>query len=307
MPDTQPPRIALLGTGLMGAPMARRLIAAAFDVAVWNRTPAKAEPLAADGATVAGTAAEAVAHAAVVITMLSDGPAVTDALFGAGRAAEALAPGALVIDMSSIPPGVARDHAQRLGSHGRRHLDAPVSGGVRGAAAGTLAVMVGGEEADFLEAAPVFAAFGRATRVGPSGAGQVAKLANQVIVGVTIGAVAEALLLAAAGGADPAAVREAIRGGFAESRILEEHGRRMLERDFRPGGTVSTQIKDLQTALDAAAEGGVALPLTRDARDRYAFLRDAMGGGGYDHAALLLQLEEAGGARVGAGEDVLPG
>lgn len=301
------PRVALLGTGLMGAPMARRLLQAGFDVAVWNRTRAKAEPLAADGARVTETAAEAVAGAAVVITMLSDGPAVTDALFGAGRAAEALAPAALVIDMSSIPPATARDHAQRLGSHGRRHLDAPVSGGVRGAAAGTLAVMVGGEEADFLEAAPVFAAFGRATRVGPSGAGQVAKLANQVIVGVTIGAVAEALLLAAAGGADPAAVREAIRGGFAESRILEEHGRRMLERDFRPGGTVSTQIKDLQTALDAAAEGGVSLPLTRDARDRYAFLRDAMGGGGYDHAALLLQLEEAGGARVGTGEDVLPG
>lgn len=301
-----PLRVAVLGVGLMGAPMARRLLGAGFAVTVWNRTRAKAEPLADVGATVAETAVEAVEGAAIVVTMLADGPAVADALFGSGRAAEALAPGALVIDMSSIPPATARDHAQRLAAHGRRHLDAPVSGGVRGAEAGSLAIMAGGDEADFAEAARVFAALGRATRVGPSGAGQVAKLANQVIVGVTIGAVAEALLLAAAGGADPAAVREAIRGGFAESRILEEHGRRMLERDFRPGGTVSTQIKDLETALDAAAEGGVTLPLTRDARDRYLFLRDAMGGGGYDHAALLLQLEEAGGARVGEGEDVLP-
>lgn len=301
-----PLRVAVLGVGLMGAPMARRLLGAGFAVTVWNRTRAKAEPLSDVGATVAETAVEAVEGAAIVVTMLADGPAVADALFGSGRAAEALAPGALVIDMSSIPPATARDHAQRLAAHGRRHLDAPVSGGVRGAEAGSLAIMAGGDEADFAEAARVFAALGRATRVGPSGAGQVAKLANQVIVGVTIGAVAEALLLAAAGGADPAAVREAIRGGFAESRILEEHGRRMLERDFRPGGTVSTQIKDLETALDAAAEGGVTLPLTRDARDRYLFLRDAMGGGGYDHAALLLQLEEAGGARVGEGEDVLP-
>ncbi|PZQ15798.1 MAG: 2-hydroxy-3-oxopropionate reductase [Ancylobacter novellus] len=301
-----PLRVAVLGVGLMGAPMARRLLGAGFAVTVWNRTRAKAEPLADVGATVAETAVEAVEGAAIVVTMLADGPAVADALFGSGRAAEALAPGALVIDMSSIPPATARDHAQRLAAHGRRHLDAPVSGGVRGAEAGSLAIMAGGDEADFADAARVFAALGRATRVGPSGAGQVAKLANQVIVGVTIGAVAEALLLAAAGGADPAAVREAIRGGFAESRILEEHGRRMLERDFRPGGTVSTQIKDLQTALEAAAEGGVTLPLTRDARDRYLFLRDAMGGGGYDHAALLLQLEEAGGARVGEGEDVLP-
>lgn len=302
------PRIALLGTGLMGAPMARRLLGAGFTVTVWNRTREKAEPLRADGATVAETAAEAVADAGFVVTMLTDGPAVTDTLFGSGGVAEALAPGAPVIDMSSIPPATARDHAERLAARGRRHLDAPVSGGVRGATDGSLAIMAGGEEADVAEASAIFAAMGRATRVGPSGAGQLAKLANQVIVGVTIGAVAEALLLAAAGGADPAAVREAIRGGFAESRILEEHGKRMLERDFRPGGKVRTHIKDLETALAEALDSGVTLPLTQNARDRFAFVRDAMGGGGYDHTALLLQLEEAGqGARVGQGPDVLPG
>lgn len=302
------PSIAFLGTGLMGAPMARRLLGAGFDVAVWNRDPSKAEPLAADGARVAETAAAAVAEADAVITMLSNGAAVTDVLFGAPRAAEAMKPGAILIDMSSIPPGVARDHAQRLESHGLRHLDAPVSGGTGGAAAGTLAIMAGGPEDAFADAAPIFVPMGRALRVGPSGAGQLAKLANQVIVGVTIGAVAEALLLAAGGGADPAAVREAIRGGFAESRILEEHGRRMLERNFMPGGKVATHIKDLETALAAAEEAGVVLPLTQNARDRFAFVRDAMGGGGYDHTALLLQLEEAAsGARVGTAPDKLPG
>lgn len=303
------PRVALLGTGLMGAPMARRLIGGRLHLTVWNRNLAKAEALGADGARVAGSAAEAVADADVVITMLENGDAVTEVLFGAHGAADALKPGALVIDMSSIPPSIARDHAQRLAASGRRHLDAPVSGGTGGAAAGELAIMAGGSEADFAEAQAVFAPMGKAIRVGPSGAGQLAKLANQVIVGVTIGAVSEALLLAAAGGADPAAVREAIRGGFAGSKILEVHGQRMLDRDFRPGGKVATQIKDLETALAAAAESGVTLPLTQDARDRFAFLRDAMGGGGYDHSALLLQLEEAAsdGARVGSAPDRLPG
>lgn len=302
------PAIAFLGTGLMGAPMARRLLAGGFAVAVWNRDPAKAAPLAAAGARVAPTAADAVANADAVVTMLSNGEAVTDVLFGQPGAAEAMKPGALVIDMSSIPPGVARDHAQRLEAKGLRHLDAPVSGGTRGAAAGELAIMVGGTEDAFASAAPIFEPMGRALRVGPSGSGQLAKLANQVIVGVTIGAVAEALLLAAAGGANPAAVRDAIRGGFAESRILEEHGRRMIERDFMPGGQVRTHIKDLETALAAAEESGVSLPLTENARGRFVFVRDAMGGAGYDHSALLLQLEEASrGARVGAGPDKLPG
>ena len=300
-------RIAFLGTGLMGSAMACRLLGAGFDLTAWNRTPEKAEALRADGAAVAARAQDAAADARIVITMLSNGPAVTEVLFGPDGVAGALAPETIVIDMSSIPPDLARDHAMRLERLGVRHLDAPVSGGTRGAAAGELAIMAGGPEDVFNEAAAVFAPMGRATRVGPSGSGQLAKLANQVIVGVTIGAVAEALLLAAAGGADPAAVRDAIRGGFAESRILEEHGRRMIERDFLPGGKVRTHIKDLDTALAAAVEAGVTLPLTQNARDRFAFVRDAMGGGGYDHTALLLQLEEAGsGARIGSGPDKLP-
>lgn len=292
-------RVALLGVGLMGAPMARRLLEAGFALTVWSRSRDKADALADAGATVAAGAAEAASAADVVITMLADGPVVDSVLFGESGAAAALNPGALVIDMSSIPPATAREHAARLAALGVAHLDAPVSGGTRGAAEGALAIMVGGDEAVFEAARPVFAPLGRAIRVGPSGAGQLAKLANQVIVGVTIGAVSEALLLAAAGGADPAAVREAIRGGFAESRILEEHGRRMIERDFRPGGRVATQVKDLDTALAAATDAGVTLPLTRDARDRFAELRDALGGADLDHSALLLQLEALSGKRMG--------
>ncbi|HEY0293543.1 MAG TPA: NAD(P)-dependent oxidoreductase [Hansschlegelia sp.] len=299
-------RVAVLGIGLMGAPMARRLIGAGFEVIAWSRTLSKADALRPHGAVVARSPGEAAALADVVIAMLADGPAVTDVLFGDRAAAAAIKPGGLVIDMSSIPPALARDHAARLAASGVSHLDAPVSGGTRGAGDGSLAIMVGGEEAAFETARPILAPLGRAIRVGPAGSGQLAKLANQVIVGVTIGAVSEALLLAAAGGADPAAVREAIRGGFAESRILEEHGRRMIERDFRPGGMVRTQIKDLDTALAAAADAGVTLPLTQDARERFAALRDAMGGGALDHSALLLQLEAASGRRLTAAPDQRP-
>ncbi|HEY8383026.1 MAG TPA: NAD(P)-dependent oxidoreductase [Microvirga sp.] len=283
-------RIALLGTGLMGAPMVRRLLGAGFSVTVWNRTPEKAQALAADGAEVAGSAAEAAREADAVITMLENGAVVTDVLFGQGVAA-AMRAGATFIDMSSIPPSVAKDHAARLAERGVRHLDAPVSGGTVGAEQGTLAIMAGGEKAVFEAALPVFAAMGRSTHVGPHGAGQLAKLANQAIVGITIGAVSEALLLAAAGGADPAAVREAIRGGFAESRILEVHGQRMIDRDFAPRGFVHIQVKDLDTILATAAEYGLTLPLTQNVRDRFVELRDRLGGSHLDHSALLLQLE----------------
>ncbi len=298
-------RIALLGTGLMGAPMGARLIEAGFDLAVWNRTRAKAEPLAARGARLADTPAEAVAEAEAVVTMLENGPVVGAVLFDRG-AAEALAPNALVIDMSSIPPATAREHAARLEALGARHLDAPVSGGTVGAEAGTLTIMVGGERADFERAQELFAVFGRATHVGPHGAGQLAKLANQIIVGVTIGAVAEALLLAAAGGADPAAVREALRGGFADSRILELHGQRMIERTFLPGGRSAIQLKDLETIVAAAKDAGLTLPFSETARTLFESLV-ASGGSDYDHSALLLELERRNPpARVGDKPDTLP-
>lgn len=283
-------RIALLGTGLMGAPMARRLLAAGFPVTVWNRSRDKAEALVEAGAKVADTAAGAVKDADIAITMLDNGAVVTEVVFGQG-VAEALPKGALLIDMSSIPPSVARDHAARLAADGRYHLDAPVSGGTVGAAQGTLAIMAGGPLDIFNRALPVFVPMGRPVRVGPSGAGQMSKLANQAIVGITIGAVAEALLLAEKGGADPAAVREAIRGGFAESRVLEVHGKRMVDREFIPGAKVTTQIKDMETILATADAIGFDMPLAREVYARYLDLRDRLGGGDLDHAALFLQLE----------------
>ncbi len=282
-------RIALLGTGLMGAPMGQRLLAAGFDLTVWNRTPEKAATLARQGARMAPSSRAAVREAEFVICMLSNGAAVTEVL-DSGGVAEAMAPRALFIDMSSIPPDAARRHAALLAGRGIAALDAPVSGGVVGAAAGTLAIMAGGELDAFVQALPVFKALGRATRVGPAGAGALAKLANQMIVGMTIGAVAEALLLVEAGGANPMAVHEAIRGGFAESRVLELHGARMLARDFAPGAPAATQLKDLASALDAAAGVGLDLPLTREVHGLYqTFVRE--GGAELDHSALLLALE----------------
>jgi 2-hydroxy-3-oxopropionate reductase len=276
----------------MGAPMARRLLEAGFPLTVWNRSVEKAAPLKDAGAKVAASAAEAVAEADFAITMLDSGSVVTEVLFGQGAAA-ALPKGSVLIDMSSIPPSVARDHAGRLVAEGRQHLDAPVSGGTVGAEAGTLAIMAGGPEDVFRRALPVFAPLGRAVRVGPSGSGQLSKLANQAIVGITIGAVAEALLLAEKGGADPKAVREAIRGGFAESRILEVHGKRMVDREFIPGAKATTQIKDLETILETAREIGFEMPLSKEVYTRYLDLRDRLGGGDLDHAALFLQLESS--------------
>ncbi len=297
--------IGFLGTGLMGAPMAANLLKAGFSLTVWNRTGAKTKPLADAGAKLADAPAGVAEGADAVISMLENGPVVTEALFDRG-VADALSPGALVIDMASIPPSTARDHARRLKEKGVGHLDAPVSGGTRGAAEGTLAIMAGGALEDFGRAKEIFQALGRATHVGPPGAGQLAKCTNQVIVAITIGAVAEGLLLAAAGGADPAAVRQAITGGFADSRILQEHGRRMLERDFVPGGPSRMQMKDLDTALEAAGEASLALPITSKLQELFQALLDA-GGNDFDHSALLLELERRSpGVRLGDGPDRLP-
>jgi 3-hydroxyisobutyrate dehydrogenase-like beta-hydroxyacid dehydrogenase len=281
-------KLALLGTGLMGAPMARRLSAAAFDLSVWNRTRAKAEPLAAHGARVADSAQEAVREADIVITMLEHGDAVADLLLRQGTA-KAMRRGSLLVDMSSIRPAQARDHATALAALGVAHLDAPVSGGTVGAEAGTLAIMAGGDAADFERAGPCFAPLGRSTHVGPHGAGQLAKLANQMIVGITIGAVAEALLLAERGGADPAKVREALRGGFADSRILEVHGQRMVQRDFAKRAAITVQLKDLRNALATGAEFGFDAPITQLFEQLYASAAEH-GWPDADHSGLWLEL-----------------
>lgn len=285
--------IAFLGTGLMGAPMARRLLHAGFAVTSWNRDRTKAEALLGDGAVVADTAAEAVKDASVVFLMLSDGNAVGDVLFSQG-VAPAIDAGAVVIDSSSIAPEAAREHAARLAELGIRHLDAPVSGGVVGAAAGTLAIMAGGDAAVVEELTDVFAPLGRVTHVGPSGTGQLAKLGNQQIVAVTIGAIAEAMMLVEAGGGSREAFRRGIRGGFAESRILDIHGQRMVERNFGHAGPSRLQLKDLNNILAEAQRLSLSLPLTEDVRAEFAAFVEG-GGGEIDHSGLLLHLEEKNG------------
>ncbi|MCS5562935.1 NAD(P)-dependent oxidoreductase [Marinobacter qingdaonensis] len=294
---TEQPQIAFLGIGLMGAPMASNLLAAGFPLTVWNRTASKCEPFSGQ-ATLAGSPAEAVRHADVVITMLENGDAVEQVLVAQG-VIDALKPKALVIDMSSVQPEVARRHAALAAEQGAGYVDAPVSGGTLGAAEARLSIMAGGEPADLDRAEPVFAALGRCTRIGPVGAGQLAKLANQAIVGITIGAVSEALLLAAKGGADPAAVREALLGGFAGSRILELHGQRMLDRDFAPGAPARIQLKDMRMILDEARNEGLTLPLAQQVHNEYLSLV-ANGHSDVDHSGLLLELEHLNGALLGS-------
>lgn len=282
-------KIAVLGTGMMGLPMARRLAQAGHEVHAWNRTRAKAEPLAADGVSIHDSAADAVRGVDFAVSLLESGAIVGEVLFDLG-VAEAMPKGSLFIDMASIQPREAREHAGKLAALGLRHLDAPVSGGTLGAEAGTLAIMAGGDAADFDQALPVFAALGRATHVGPHGAGQLAKLANQMIVGITIGAVAEALLLAERGGADPAKVREAISGGFADSRVLQVHGERMVKHDFAPRGRMTVQLKDMRNATATAEEIGFDAPITGLLEQLYAEgVKNGLGD--LDQAGLFVELQ----------------
>lgn len=283
-------KVAILGVGLMGEPMGRRLLLAGkYQVSVWNRTAGKCRALVAQGARLALTPVDAAQDAQFVIIMLADGPAVEGVLFGQG-VDKNLKAGATVVDMGSNSPATARDHADRLRDSGVHHLDAPVSGGTAGAMAGTLAIMAGGEQEVFERVLPLFRHLGRATLVGPSGAGQIAKLANQMIVGVTINAVAEALFLAGTAGADIAKVREALSGGFADSTILQAHGQRMLERNWTPGAPVRIQLKDLRNALSLADEHRLVLPTTSAAAQLYEAAVNA-GLAEHDHSAALLALE----------------
>lgn len=291
------PHITFLGIGLMGAPMTRNLLDAGFPMTLWNRTATKCEPFAGE-AIIADSPADAVRDADVVITMLENGDIVEQVLVASG-AVDAMKPGTLVIDMSSVQPSLARRHAALVAEKGAAYLDAPVSGGTPGAEAGKLSIMAGGSEADVQRAQPVFNVLGNCTRIGPAGSGQLAKLANQAIVGITIGAVSEALLLAAKGGADPAAVREALLGGFAGSRILELHGQRMIDREFAPGAPARIQLKDMGMILDEARAEGLTLPLAQQVHNEYLSLI-ASGHSEADHSGLLLELERMNRSRLGA-------
>ena len=297
--DTDKPQVAFVGIGLMGLPMASLLVKAGYPLRAWNRTREKALPLVGLGAVVPETLEEAVTGADIVITMLEAGPVVKAVV-------ESMLPfltaGALVIDMSSTKQSEAIDLDRMLSPKQVKFMDAPVSGGVVGAAAGTLAIMAGGDQASFKRVEPLFKVMGRPTLVGSVGSGQIAKLCNQLIVGGTVAIVAEAMLLAQAGGADPAAMRQAIRGGFAESRILELHGQRMLDRDFKPGGQIKSQAKDHVNIMAAAADAGLQIPLTAMVADLFNGLLEDYATA--DQAAALLAIEKLNkGIRLGTAED----
>lgn len=288
--------VLFLGTGIMGGHMARHIAAAGFKVLAWNRSYPKAAALGNAGLIPLQDLASLTTALRTVIFMVSTGQVVDELLFEGTNGppvVSLLAEDSIVIVMSSIPVGSARMQAERLAKSRIRYLDAPVSGGERGAREGTLSIMAGGEEKTVAEASPLLATMGRVTRIGPVGTGQLAKLANQTIVGITIGAVAEALVLAEAGGAEPAAVREALLGGFADSTILRQHGDRMVRRDFQPGAHATTQLKDLKTALAAIEHTGGRYPLLSLCAELYAELCQS-DRADLDHSALYLDARERG-------------
>jgi 3-hydroxyisobutyrate dehydrogenase-like beta-hydroxyacid dehydrogenase len=281
--------IGFIGTGIMGGHMARRLAEAGFPVTAWNRSPGKAEALAPFGVSTVAEAADAARRADVVICMPSSGPVCDEILFGGESVTDAMPAGSTLVVMSSIPVDTAKSQAARARAKDIRYVDAPVSGGEKGAREGTLVIMAGGEAAAIEALEPIFAPLGRATHVGPAGAGSLAKLANQLIVASNICAVAEALLLAERGGADPGQVREALLGGFADSTVFRQHGRRMIEADFAPGGPAKYQIKDTGTALEFAASLGLTLPVATEVDRIFRGLVDN-GGGDLDHSAAIVEL-----------------
>ncbi len=285
--------IGLIGLGLMGKPMARNLKKAGASLVIHNRSQAVVTELKAEGMTAAKTPAAVAGRANTVILMLPDTPAVEKVLTGADGVVSGLRPGTLVIDMGTTKVTATRVFAGAVAAAGGDYVDAPVSGGTIGAEGGTLTIMAGGSAEAMKRAMPIFDVLGKTiTHVGQVGTGQVAKAANQVIVGLTIGAVAEALTLAREAGADPAKVRQALKGGFADSRILEVHGQRMVEGNFKPGGKSTIQRKDLSQALELAQELGFEMPATALCMSLYDRMI-AAGHGALDHSALIKAIDPA--------------
>lgn len=284
-------KIGFIGLGVMGRPMAAHLIAAGHDVFL-HRVKDASQPLVEAGGKALGTARAVAEAAEIIILMLPDTPDVEAVLFGPDGVAEGCAPGKLVLDMSSISPGATKAFAARIAETGASYADAPVSGGEVGAKAASLTIMVGSSEADFVRAKPLFELMGKnITRIGGVGDGQTAKVTNQVIVGLTIQAVAEGLALAKAAGADVAKVREALMGGFAASRILEVHGERMIKRTFDPGFRIRLHRKDIGLAMEAAQALELYLP---HAASLQQLMNKALadGLGDKDHSALISLLQD---------------
>jgi len=284
-------RIGFLGLGIMGIPMAGHLLDAGYAVATATHRSPPAQALLTKGLSVLGSAKEVAANADIIVTMLPDTPQVDEVLFGKNGVSSGLTRGKLVIDMSSISPLATRDFATRINALGCDYLDAPVSGGEVGAKAASLTIMVGGPESAFGRAKPVFEKLGKnITLIGGNGAGQTTKVANQIVVALTIEAVAEALVFASKAGVDPAKVRQALMGGLASSRILEVHGERMIKRTFDPGFRIALHQKDLNLALDGAKAMGMSLPNTASTQQLFSACV-ANGGAAWDHSGLVKALE----------------
>ena len=285
-------RVGFIGLGIMGKPMAKNLMDAGYDLTVHNRSPQKAQELGEQGATVAESPREVARNSDIIVTMLPDSPQVREVVTGEDGVLEGINEGSLLIDMSTISPVVTEEIAEAIKEKGASMLDAPVSGGDVGAIEGTLSVMVGGEEADFERARPLFGAMGKTvTHVGPTGAGQVTKAANQVVVALVIEAVSEALVLGSAGGVAPEKILEVLSGGLAANKVMEVKREKFLSHKFEPGGKVEFHRKDLGIALAAGREYGVVLPVTAVVNQLFEALV-AKGRGGWDHSALLSLVED---------------
>lgn len=285
------PTIGFIGLGIMGKPMARHLVKAGYSLVIHNRSRAAVEELSQEGAQTAGNGQEVAARCEVIITMLPDSPDVELVYSGANGIFAGVKSGTLLIDMSSISPVVARKLAAAAARQGCDMLDAPVSGGEAGAIAATLSIMIGGKESAVARAMPIFEKLGKnIVHVGDAGAGQVTKAANQMVVGTTIAAVSEALTLAAKAGVDPVKVRQALLGGFAQSKILEAHGQKMLDRNFKPGFRIRLHEKDMKIALATGSEYGVPLMVTGVVGQMMTAMK-GMGEGDLDHAGLIKFVE----------------
>lgn len=286
------PTIGFIGLGIMGKPMARNLLKAGYPLVVHNRSRAVVDELNKEGAQAAGSSKEVAERAEVLITMLPDSPDVELVYAGEQGIFARAKPGMLLLDMSSISPVVARKLAGEAEKRGLDMIDAPVSGGEAGAISATLSIMIGGKASAVERAMPIFQALGKnIVHVGAAGAGQVTKAANQMVVGTTIAIVAEALVLAAKAGVDPAKVRQALLGGFAQSKILEAHGQKMLERNFKPGFRIRLHEKDMKIALATGSEYGVPLMITSQVAQMMTAMK-SMGNGDLDHSGLVKFVEE---------------
>jgi 2-hydroxy-3-oxopropionate reductase len=282
-------KIGFIGTGLMGFPMAKNLLDKSLDLNVFSRTIEKAKPLEKIGAKISNSLSEAVKDVDIVITMLTDDDAVEKVLSDQGFQ-ENLKKGSIVVDMSSIKPKIAIKYGNLLREKGINFLDAPVSGGTIGAEEATLAIMVGGDQKVFDQIKDVLKVMGNPTLVGPIGSGQVSKLANQIIVGITIGAVAEAITLCEKAGVDGNKFIKALAGGFADGKILQNHGKRMIDKDFSPKGKVSTHLKDMNNILECAGDFNTKLPISNLIKDMFKSLVEN-GNDNDDHSALYKEIE----------------